>query len=51
MYLDEQQESHKDQRKTSSDELFEQKAVLHQIKGLSHVHKAGIDIIAIAQCA
>ena len=47
VHVNEEQESHKDDRESTSKKLLEKKTVLDKIEGLGHVHKTGIDIGAV----
>ena len=43
-HIDEQEESHKDQREASLNKFLEQDTVFHKVKSLGHIHAAGEDI-------
>ena len=47
VHVDEKQESHEDDRETSSKEFLKEKGVLNEVESLGHIHKACIDIGAI----
>ena len=48
VHVNEEQESHEDDRESSSKKFLEQKTVLNKIEGFGHVHKTGIYIGAVS---